>query len=225
MDQAPSGPAAGTEREDALSEVLGAIAYALLRVFQLSAAATGTAPTISLRERQAAFAVEEFDRFRVIRRRLAALSPHPEAAMERFRGPLDAYYETASVGAWLDAQVFHFVGEAITTDFAELLAARVDDRSGQAVREALAGRGAHTAFALEQVRTALVSGGGDVQDRVRAVAGSVVGSALTHLREAVLESDALATVLGGEDEVKEMVLEILGRHRERLERLGLDHLD
>jgi hypothetical protein len=48
---------------------------------------------------------------------------------------------------------------------------------------------------------------------------------LGRLREALLASDALAIVLGGEEEVKELVLELLGRHRERLERMGLDRVD
>lgn len=213
------------ERERALAEVIGALAYAMLRVFQVTAAATVGAPTMALRERQAAFAVEQFDRFRMLRRRLEDLSPDPEAAMERLRGPLDAFYATAPVAEWVDAQVFHYIGEAITADFAGLITPSLDDRTAAAVREALGGRDAHAAFARAEIRRAIEAGGEEAETRISASAGKIVGDAMSRLRETILESDALATVLGGEDKVKELVLELLGRHRERLEQLGVDRLD
>lgn len=210
------------ERARAVSEVIGAIAYALLRVFQVAAAATTFAPTLALRERQAAFAVEEHERFRVIRRRLAAICDDPHAAMERFRRPLDAFYAAAPTGSWLEAQVFHFVGDSITADFADMLVPHLGEKTAAAVREALADRGAHAAFALDQIQGALATGGPEVTERVGAVVGRVIGDAMTSFREAVLESDALALVVGGPDAVKELVLEILARHRERLEHIGLE---
>lgn len=214
-----------SQKDRAVAEVLGAIAYALLRVFQVAAHVTRTAPTLALRERQAEFAVEEYRRYRVIRRRLDAVVPVPGEAIARFRGPLDAFYDSAPSDAWLDAQVFHFIGDAITTDFAELLAVNLDDDSAGSVREALTGRSAHEAFALDQIRQAMVARPAETAERAGSVTARVVGEALNRLREAVLDSDALATVLGGEGAVKDLVLEILARHRERLERLGLDRVD
>jgi len=222
------GPAAGNGGEpdaaDAIARIVGALAYALLRVFQLSAQAAGAAPTLSLRERQAAFAVEEFERYQVLRRRLSALADDAEAAMEQFRGPLDSFFDAAPAGAWLDAQVFQYIGDAISTDFADLITPHIDEKTGAAVRSGLAGRAAHEAFALEQILLALGADPG-AEARVAAVTGAIVGNALGRLREAIVESDALAVVLGGEERVKDLVLELLGRHRERLERLGLDRVD
>ena len=71
---------------------------------------------------------------------------------------------------------------------------------------------------------ALSLDGDAAQDRMRAFAGTMVGQALNTLREALETSDALEVVLG-EGGTKEVVLELLGRHRERLERLGLDTLE
>lgn len=212
-------------RDDATANVIGALAHALLRVFEVSARAAATAPSLVLRERQAEFAVEEHKRYQVLRRRLDALTVDPEEAMARFRGAVDAFYDAAPAGSWLDAQAFHFVGDAITTDFAELLAVHLDERTAGAVREALTGRSAQEGFALQQIREAINADGDAARERVRAVVGRVVGDALNRLREALLESNALAVVLGGEAAVKDMVLELLGRHRERLERLGLDRVD
>lgn len=215
---------AGPGRSDAVPEVLGALAYGLLRVFRLSAAAAASAPTIALAERQADFAVEELERFRILRRRLDRITGDVEAAVARFRGPLDAFFDAAPVEDWLSVQVFQFLGDAIATDFAGLLAGHIDPRSAASVREALGGRGAHEAFALEQVRAVLTSDP-TASERAVKVAGSIVGRALGSLREAVLDSDALAIVLGGEQEVKALVMELLANHRERLERLGLEPVD
>lgn len=216
----------GAERDtrDAVGRIVGALAYALLRVFQLSAQAAGTAPTLSLRERQAAFAVEEFERYQVMRRRLAALTDDAEAAMTPFRGALDSFFDAAPISAWLDAQVFQYIGDAISTDFAEIIAPHLDEKTAAAVREGLAGRAAHEAFALEQI-LGMLGADPQAEDRVAAVTGAIVGNALGRLREAIITSDALGVVLGGEEQVKDLVLELLGRHRERLERLGLDRVD
>ena len=220
--------AAGKPREqevrDAAARIVGALAYALLHVFGLSARASGTAPTLALRERQAAFAVEEFERYQVLRRRLGVLTDDAEEAVSQFRGPLDSFFDAAPAGEWLDAQVFQYIGDAISTDFAELIAPHLDEKTAAAVREGLAGRAAHEAFALDQIVGALAADP-EAEARVGAVTGAIVGNALGRLREAIITSDALAVILGGEERVKDLVLELLGRHRERLEVLGLDRVD
>src|SRR5207253_10876225 len=127
---------------EAFARIVGALAYALLRVFQLSAQATGSAPSLALRERQAAFAVEEFERYRVLRRRLGALTADAEKAMSQFRAALDAFFDAAPSAEWLDAQVFQYIGDAISTDFADLISPHLDDKTAQAVREGLSGRAA-----------------------------------------------------------------------------------
>jgi hypothetical protein len=215
---------AALPEDEAAARIVGALAYALLRVFQLSASVSRTAPTIALQERQAGFAIEEFERYQVLRRRLASLTPDPETAMAQFRGALDFFYDAAPTQTWLDAQVFQYVGDAISADFAELIGPHLDEKTAAAVRDAIAGRGAHEAFALEHILQILGSDP-EAEGRVAAVTGMIVGNALGRLREALLASDALAIVLGGEEEVKQLVLELLGRHRERLERMGLDRVD
>lgn len=214
-----------TRRAEAVAELVGGIAHGLLRVFHIAAQTSGLGPTMALRERQASFAVEEFERYRVLRVRLGELTSDPERAVDRFRPSLDAFYREAPVGSWLDAQVFHFVGNGITADFAEMLAPQLDPGTGAALRRALTGRDAHDAFALEQIDAAIAGDGEGTAERVATVAGEIVGRALNHLRAAVLESDVLALVLGSDADVKTLVLELLGRHRERLERLGLERVD
>jgi hypothetical protein len=48
---------------------------------------------------------------------------------------------------------------------------------------------------------------------------------MNRFREALLSSDRIEMIFGGPDAVKECVLELLGRHRERLERLGIERVD
>jgi tRNA-(MS[2]IO[6]A)-hydroxylase (MiaE)-like len=211
--------------KEAVADVIGALCYALLRSFQVIARGTTSAPNVALAERQASFAQEELTRFRALRARLVDLTDEPEAAMERFRAPLDAFYEGAVSERWVETQVFHFVGDTLTNDFAEIIAPRVDKDTADAVRRALTGRTEQEAFALQQINEALEAEGQMAQDQIASFAGKMVGEGLNRLRDALLESDALELVLGGDDGVKEAVLELLGRHRERLERLGVDTLE
>lgn len=215
--------ATAQQRKAAIADVIGALCYALLRSFEAATRALKEAPSTALAERQAAFATEEYERYRVLRARLSDLTKDPDKSMAAFRSALDAFYRSTSAEDWLEAQVFQFVGDTITTDFADIIGARLDDETAAAVRKALTDRGEQETFALQQITEAL-SGDGNAQDRMRAFAGTMVGQALNTLRETLETSDALEVVLG-EGGTKEVVLELLGRHRERLERLGIDSLE
>jgi hypothetical protein len=212
------------ERREHVAELIGALCYALLRSYAVAARGTAAAPDTLLAERQARFAADEYDRFTLLRARLGQLTERPGEAMEAFRAPLDAFYEGARSDGWLETQVFHFVGATLTNDFAEIVAAHLDPETADAVRRSLTGRGEQEAFALQQIMDAFSSGGDAAQARVRAAAGALVGKALGSFREAIETSDALDLVLG-EGSAKDVVLEMLGRHRERLARLGIDPLD
>ncbi|HVL33251.1 MAG TPA: ferritin-like fold-containing protein [Actinomycetota bacterium] len=210
-------------RDEAVIELIGALTYGLLHSFEAGSRAVTKAPTVELADRQASFAAEELERYRVLRARLNDLTDRPDEAFVAFRATLDAFYDEARADEWLESQVFHFIGDTITTDFAELLAPRVDTETADAVRRALTGRVAQEAFALQQITDAIAREGDAAQARVARFAGVMIGQAMNRLRDALLHSDALQLVIGDED-VKEIVLELLGRHRERLERLGLDTL-
>jgi len=212
-------------RREAVADLVGGLCYALLRVYQITAAATASAPSVELAERQAGFAQDEFARHRRLRARLDELAADPRASMDRFREAVDAFYEAAQPDRWLEAQAFHFVGNTITTDFAEIVSGRLDDETAASVREALTGRTEQEAFALEQIRAALDAEGVAARERVAHYTAELVGAALNNFREALLASNTLEVVLGGPDDLKEVVLELLGRHRERLERLEIEPID
>jgi len=211
-------------RRQAEADLIGSLCYGLLRSFAAAARGTVTAPSISLAEWQAGFAVDEFERYRLLRARLDEITQEPELAMEALRGPLDGFYEAAIADGWLETHVFHFIGDTITTDFAEILGPCLTAPTAEAVHRSLTGRTAQEAFALEQIAEALESDGPEAQARIQRFAGTMVGQAMNRLRDTLLSSNALEIVLG-EGGVKPLVLELLARHRERLERLGLDSLD
>jgi outer membrane translocation and assembly module TamA len=216
--------ATADERKAAIADVIGALCYALLRSFEAATHALKAAPTTALAERQAAFATEEYERYRVLRARLNELTSDPDRSMAAYRTALDVFYRTTVTEDWLESQVFQFVGDTITTDFADIIGARLDEDTAAAVRRSLTDRGEQEAFALDQIMQALAHDGDEAQKRMRAFAGTMVGQALNTLRETLETSDALEVVLG-EGGTKEVVLELLGRHRERLERLGLDSIE
>ncbi|HEX9775286.1 MAG TPA: ferritin-like fold-containing protein [Actinomycetota bacterium] len=208
----------------AVADVVGGLCYALLRVYQVTAAGTAGAPTVGLAERQASFADDEYARYVRLRSHLDSLTSDPEAALEAFRPAVDAFYGAAAADDWTLAQVFHYVGDTITTDFADILTSRLPEPTASAVRDALTGRTEQEEFALDQIRSALKDGR-DAQQSIRRHTAVLVGEALNRFRDALLASNRLETVLGGDAAVKEVVLELLGRHRERLEHLGIDTVD
>ncbi|MGZ4104911.1 MAG: ferritin-like fold-containing protein [Actinomycetota bacterium] len=215
--------ATAAQRNEAIADVIGALCYALLCSFEAATHALKDAPTTALAERQASFATDEYERYRTLRARLDGLTSSPDRSLQAYRTALDTFYRATTAESWLESQVFQFVGATITTDFADIIAARLDEETAAAVRRALTDRTEQEAFALEQIMTAL-SKDGTANERMRTFAGTMVGQALNTLRETLETSDALEVVLG-EGGTKEVVLELLGRHRERLERLGIDTLE
>lgn len=212
-------------QREAIADLVGAICYALLKSFQITARGATAAPSIDLAERQADFAVDEFKRYKGLRAHLDTLTEVPVAAMEVFRDPVDAFYASANADGWMQTQVFHFVGDTITTDFSSILATKLEPPTAEAVAVALTGRTEQEAFALEQIEHALATEGAAGRERIEGFTRAMVGSALNRFRDALLASGTVEQVLGGPDGVKDCVLELLGRHRERLSRLGLDQLD
>ncbi|MGH2692016.1 MAG: hypothetical protein ACRDHM_05890, partial [Actinomycetota bacterium] len=53
----------------------------------------------------------------------------------------------------------------------------------------------------------------------------VVGEALTQTRKALDETGALSELFGGPEGEKRVLLDILDRHRVRLDRLGIEPVD
>ncbi len=72
---------------------------------------------------------------------------------------------------------------------------------------------------------AALDGDGDATERVAAYSRRVVGEALTQTRRALDASEALGALLGGEEGEKRILLDLLQRHRRRLDRLGIEPVE
>lgn len=143
---------------------------------------------------------------------------------EAFRPFLEAFFEHTNPADWLEAQTWHYVGDALVRDFADSLMPALDRISAEVTRRALAERDEQESFALDEI-TRLVGDNPGAAERVATYARRVIGEALTQTRRALNETGALRTLLGSDEVEKRVLLNLLQRHRERLDRLGIDLVD
>ena len=116
------------------------------------------------------------------------------------------------------------MGDALVSDFADVLAPLVDRVSAEVIRRALGDREGQETFALDELTRAMREGP-SVAERIRVYAQRIVGEAFTQTARAIDGTEGLRTLLGGEEGGKRFVLSLLDRHRQRLDRLGIDPVD
>jgi hypothetical protein len=125
---------------------------------------------------------------------------------------------------WLEAQAWHYVGDALVSDFADVMVAVVDPVSAEIVRRSLGERHDQEAFALDELSSGFAEDPA-AAERIAHYARRIVGEALTQTRKALAVTGMLRDLLGGEEGEKRLVLDLLERHRVRLDRLGIDRVD
>ncbi len=215
------------ERDLATVELLGALAYAQLRGFAVTAAAVRHAPDLASAERVAAFAVREHDGYLRLRKRLQELTDLPDPPMERQRARTDAFFDHLPIDDWLSACTFFAVGLPMAADFARAVAPALDETTAEVVVEVLADREAFQAYASEQVAGLLAADQG-LRERTRRLCAEITGSALTEFQGAVSDTDALLVLLqefqevAGPETVRQTAVSLLEQHRRRLQQLGID---
>ena len=143
---------------------------------------------------------------------------------ERFRPFFDAFFERTVPADWLEAQTWHYVGDALVSDFAEVLIEVLDPVSAQIIHRTLGERQDQETFALDELKRAL-NGDPAVTERIAAFARKIAGEALTQTSQAMAQTQVLFDLLGGPEGEKEMVLKLLDGHRARLDRLGVEPVE
>lgn len=180
------------------------------------------APDFRTRRNQEHVAERERENASLLGARLAELG---SMELERvFRPFLDPFFEHTQPADWLEAQTWHYVGDALVRDFADSLIPVLDRISAEVTRRALAERDEQESFALDEI-TRLVGEDPPAAERVAAYARRVIGEALTQTRRALNETGALRSLLGSDEVEKRFLLNLLQRHRERLDRLGIELVD
>jgi len=205
-----------------VAEVLAALSYGERLAQRRAQESVALAPDERTRKQQHHVSSRELENAALIEARVRELGA---TELELVFAPFfDAFFEHTGPSDWLEAQVFHYLGDSLVRDFADVLVPVLDPVSAEVVRRALAERDEQDAFALDEVGRGLEADPG-AADRLAAYARRVIGEALTQTRRALNETEAIRRLLGGEEGEKRLLLDLLGRHRERLERMGIELVD
>ncbi|GAB3487606.1 ferritin-like fold-containing protein [Nocardiopsis coralliicola] len=115
------------------ADLLGLLAYAELVSFFRIADEAGLAPDLAAKGDLAGVAAEEYAQYRRLRSRLAELGADPEAAMEPFVAPLDAWHARTQPQNWLESLVKTYVGDGLAGDFYRVVARTTDPATAELV--------------------------------------------------------------------------------------------
>lgn len=207
-------------------ELMGALTYAQLRAFDVTAAALRYASDVRDAHRVGEFAVAEHGRYLRLRERLAALTDLAEPPMGRQKRRIDAFFDGLPIDDWLSACTFFAIGLPMAADFGRAVAPALDDDTADVVVGALAGRDEFEGFASDQIQRS-VDGDDERRDRVRRLAAEITGSAFTEFQGAITDTDALLVLLEqleetGDDVLRTTAVSLLEQHRRRMAAIGLD---
>lgn len=207
---------------EAVGDLLAALSYGERAALRRAEENVARAPDDRARKQQRHVTALERDNAALLEARARELGgPEREAAFAPF---FDAFFEDTEPRDWLEAQAWHYMGDALVRDFADVLLPALDPVSAAIVRRALLERDEQETYALDEL-TRLLEDDPSGRDRVAAYARRIVGEALTQTRRAVVATGTLRGLLGGEEGEKRALLDLLERHRERLDRLGIEPVD
>jgi hypothetical protein len=210
------------DRPTSVAELLAALTYGERKAAERARSNLEFAPSGRARAQQGDVAEREDRNWRLMEARLAELGSIRDA--ERFAPFFDEFFEHTEPADWLEAQTFHYVGDAWVSDLAEVLVDVVDPVSAEILRHTLGERHDQESFALDELHRALQEDG-SARERIAAYSRRIVGEALTQTREAVRHTTVLRDLMGGEEGEKALVLRLLERHRARLDRLGVEPIE
>jgi hypothetical protein len=180
------------------------------------------APDERARQEQEGVAAREERNVDLVTARLAEVGSLDLPA--RFLPYFEAFHQHTEPTDWVEAQTFHYVGDALVSEFGEELAGRVDPISAEVVRKTMGEREDLETFALDELTRSMATEP-DAKLRIAAYARRISGEAFTQTKRALESTTVLRDLLGGETGEKRMLLQLLESHRQRLDRLGIDLMD
>jgi hypothetical protein len=205
-----------------VAEVLAAVAYGEECGARRAQESVALAPNGRSRTEQQHVADRERKNWELIEARLREIGE--EELTELFHPFFDAFFEHTKPSDWVEAQAFHYIGDALVSDFADVLIPLLDRVSGEVVRRALGDREGQETFALDEL-TRAIDEDPNAKERIRRYAQRIVGEAFTQTARALGGTEGLRALLGGEEAGKRFVLSLLDGHRQRLDRLGIEPVD
>jgi hypothetical protein len=147
-----------------------------------------------------------------------------EAFIDQVKPFFDTFFKQTEPVDWVEAQTFHYVGDALVSDFADELVPLLDRVSGEVIRRALRDRERQESFALDELERVLRDDPRSAA-RIADYSRRIVGEALTQTSRALEATQGLRTLLGGSGAGKRFILTLLDSHRQRLDRLGIEPVD
>ena len=205
-----------------VAEVLAALAYGELCGARRAAQSVTLAPDGRSRTEQQAVADRERQNWELIDARLRELGT--AELSEVFKPYFDMFFSQTEPQDWVEAQTFHYVGDALVSDFADLLVPLLDRVSGEIVRRALGDREGQETFALDELTRAMEADP-NAAEHIRRYTQRIVGEAFTQTSRALEATEGLRTLLGGDEGGKRFILGLLDRHRVRIDRLGIEPIE
>ena len=206
----------------AVAELLAAISYGEKVAAERARDNARFAPDARTREAQQGIAERETRNSRLIQARMQEVGS--EALTGRFAPFFDTFFSRTEPADWLEAQTFHYVGDALVSDFADGLVDLLDPVSAEILRRALGEREDQESFALEEL-TRGMDRDPEAAERIAAYARRIIGEALTQTSRALDHATVLKDLLGGVEGEKRFLLGLLERHRIRLDRLGIERVE
>jgi hypothetical protein len=209
--------------EDAVIDLLGALAYGELSAFDHLADDASLAPTLAGRAQMSEMAAIEFGHYRQLADRLTQLGTTPDKAMAPFVAALETYHSLTKPSTWLESVVKAYVGDGIAADFYREVSVFVDDDTGKLIRDVLTEAG-RAEFAVHEVETA-VADQPAIAGRLALWGRRLVGEAISQTQHVLADRDSLMLLLvtgtGDLTGVAALITRITDRHAERMAALGL----
>ena len=210
---------------DALVDLLAALAYGELSAFDRLVDDARMAPDLAGRVEMSAMAAVEFGHFRRLADRLTALGADPMAAMEPFVAAIETYHSLTQPSTWLESVVKAYVGDGMAADFYREVAEFVDPSTHDLIDEVLSDAG-RAEFAVREVTTAIAEQPA-VAGRLALWARRLVGEAISQTQHVLADRDALMVLLvsgaGDLTGIAGLIGRITDRHEERMKALGLNN--
>ena len=214
----------GTQQLDAATvDLLGVLAYGELTALERLAADARLAPNVADKTALATMAAAEFGHFRRLRDYLAERGEDPDAVMEPFVRPLDAFHDSTEPNDWLEGVIKAYVGDGLATDFYREVAGSLRDPQTKAlVLEVLADTG-QASFAVARVTDAIRAQPA-VAGRLALWGRRLVGEALIQAQRVAVERDALTELLVGDGDlagIARLLSRLTDNHTARMQAMGL----
>lgn len=232
MTQSPGEPATRVDQDpvytQAVTELLGAIAYGELSASERLTEDAKLAPTLEDKVALMSMAAAEFGHLTKLLERLTELGADPYAAMQIFKKGFDSFHAHTRPADWFEGLIKAYVGDGLAADFYREIAAYLDPVTRDAVIASLVDVG-YAELVVERVRAGIAADprlGG----RLALWGRRLMGEALTQAQRVAGERDALSALLAGGVDRPGLDLAALGRmfarltenHARRMSDLGLE---